>query len=147
MELEENWTSDVSQFAQKLLDTYASPGYCKQSSAAFANVAEVIRIIYDLMDHDSKDGSLKALQGMVLRHGFESSALQGELLDDVVPAIKSWTRRGIRVVIYSSGSVAVSLTWSQPLHFAFIGDGFSGRWCWCRLYAGRVSCLPSIVDV
>jgi enolase-phosphatase E1 len=58
----------------------------------------------DLMNRDVKDTSLKALQGMIWRSGFESGAIVAHVFDDVPPALAAWADSGLDVRIYSSGS-------------------------------------------
>lgn len=58
------------------------------------------------MDDDAKVGPLKTLQGLAWRDGYESGALQGELYDDVAPALRAWHAAGITLAVYSSGSEA-----------------------------------------
>ncbi|XZE18419.1 acireductone synthase [Pirellulaceae bacterium SH449] len=74
--------------------------------------------LQNLMAADSKSTGLKALQGLVWKSGFESGELRAELFPDVVPALNSWVSRGIRVHIYSSGSVL-----AQQLFFRFTTEG------------------------
>ena len=58
-----------------------------------------------LMDRDRKSPGLKALQGLIWQHGFTSGELQGQVYPDVPVAFEQWTRRGLKIYIYSSGSV------------------------------------------
>ncbi len=57
------------------------------------------------MDRDAKLTPLKALQGMIWRAGYAAGDLQGELYPDVAPALRRWTTMGLRLFVYSSGSV------------------------------------------
>ncbi|KAI8804297.1 2,3-diketo-5-methylthio-1-phosphopentane phosphatase [Cladochytrium replicatum] len=78
---------------------------------------------------DRKIGALKGFQGYMWRGGFESGAMQGDVYDDVVPALKQWTESlGCRVIIYSSGSIE-----AQKLLFKYNAKGdllhfFSGNY-------------------
>lgn len=58
-----------------------------------------------LMDRDSKATALKALQGRLWAHGYASGALRGEVYPDVPAALERWTRLGLGIWIFSSGSV------------------------------------------
>lgn len=61
------------------------------------------------MSRDVKAPYLKALQGYLWEAGYASGALKAPLFADVAPAIARWTGEeggGMRVMIYSSGSVA-----------------------------------------
>ncbi|MCQ8278406.1 acireductone synthase [Acetobacteraceae bacterium KSS8] len=57
------------------------------------------------MDEDAKIGPLKTLQGLVWRDGYEAGLLKAEIYPDVSPALRSWTEAGLRIAVYSSGSV------------------------------------------
>lgn len=57
------------------------------------------------MDSDTKATPLKSLQGIVWRHGYDAGELKGELYPDVAPCLRRWAAAGLRLCIYSSGSV------------------------------------------
>ena len=58
------------------------------------------------MSLNRKVGPLKELQGLLWKSGYESGMLKGIVYDDVVVALQSWKRLGIKVHVYSSGSIA-----------------------------------------
>jgi enolase-phosphatase E1 len=58
-----------------------------------------------LMDLDRKSPALKSLQGLIWERGYRSGELVGEIFADVSPALGRWRGAGLRVAIYSSGSV------------------------------------------
>ncbi|KAJ2798140.1 enolase-phosphatase E1 [Coemansia guatemalensis] len=70
------------------------------------------------MKSDRKIGALKALQGCIWRAGYESGQLQGVMFPDAVEAIRRWTAAGLKVFIYSSGSIE-----AQKLIFGFSDHG------------------------
>lgn len=93
--------------------------------------AEAIALVRDevlrLMDADSKSTGLKQLQGLIWRRGFESGELVAHLFPDVPGSLKNWSAVGIRLYVYSSGSVE-----SQKLFFGHTEFGnmlgcFSGH--------------------
>jgi len=51
-----------------------------------------------------KVAALKNLQGHIWRKGFSSGELVAQLFPDVLPMLKAWKDRGVKVYIYSSGS-------------------------------------------
>lgn len=57
------------------------------------------------IDADRKEPQLKALQGRIWRAGYESGALQGHVYPDAVAALQRWHAAGLRLFVYSSGSV------------------------------------------
>jgi|APTNR8051073442_1049403.scaffolds.fasta_scaffold08392_3 enolase-phosphatase E1 len=54
---------------------------------------------------DRKHPALKAIQGVVWRVGYENGLLKGHVYEDVPPALTRWKALGIKLGIYSSGSV------------------------------------------
>ncbi len=65
----------------------------------------VVNFVEQLMDGDSKATGLKSLQGLLWKSGFQSGELQSHLFDDVEPSLRQWNLAGLKLAIYSSGSV------------------------------------------
>jgi enolase-phosphatase E1 len=65
------------------------------------------------MDEDRKITPLKALQGILWRDGYASGELKAHLYPDAIEAIDAWRKSGLRIFIYSSGSID-----AQKLYFA-----------------------------
>jgi enolase-phosphatase E1 len=63
------------------------------------------RLMVRWIDEDQKIGPLKALQGMIWREGYETGEIQGHVYGDAVRALKRWRAKGLRLAVYSSGSV------------------------------------------
>ncbi len=70
------------------------------------------------MDEDAKVTPLKALQGMIWNSGYADGSIKGALYPDVAPALRRWVRGGLRLHVYSSGSVA-----AQKLLFGHTVEG------------------------
>jgi enolase-phosphatase E1 len=73
---------------------------------------------YRLMDADAKATGLKELQGLIWREGYNAGRLCSHVYPDVPPALAEWSRRGLDVRIYSSGSVT-----AQKVYFANTASG------------------------
>ena len=58
-----------------------------------------------LMDRDRKSTPLKELQGRIWKEGYARGELIGQVFDDVAAAFMRWQSRGVRIGIFSSGSV------------------------------------------
>jgi enolase-phosphatase E1 len=67
---------------------------------------------------DRKATPLKALQGMIWRQGYESGELKGHVYDDTPEFLRRCHDRGLRLYVYSSGSVD-----AQKLIFAHTAFG------------------------
>ena len=66
------------------------------------SVAEYLMFLIEV---DRKSTPLKALQGEIWQHGYESGELKSEMFPDVADALKRWYSEGKTIAIYSSGSV------------------------------------------
>ena len=70
------------------------------------------------IDEDRKITPLKTLQGMIWRHGYEAGELRGHVYEDTAPALRAWHGAGLRLYVYSSGSVE-----AQQLIFGYSTAG------------------------
>ena len=77
------------------------------------NLEEIIEVLLRYMDEDRKITTLKTLQGLIWEEGYKSGELHGHIYEDAVKGLKRWKSMGIKLYIYSSGSVA-----AQKLLFA-----------------------------
>jgi enolase-phosphatase E1 len=73
---------------------------------AALSTAEIIDILKRWIDEDRKVTPLKTVQGMIWEHGFQSGAFKGHIYDDAADVLQNWFDRGLKLYIYSSGSVA-----------------------------------------
>lgn len=78
---------------------------------AGAGTAEVVAALHAWMDGDVKATPLKTLQGQIWAQGFADGELSSHFFDDVVPALRTWTGRGVHLAVFSSGSVASQVPW------------------------------------
>jgi enolase-phosphatase E1 len=81
------------------------------SGQADAAPPEIAEILCGWLDSDVKAAPLKAAQGLVCAEGFRTGELHGEFFDDVPPALSAWHTKGIRLYVYSSGSVRNQQDW------------------------------------
>lgn len=70
-----------------------------------ATQAEMITQLIAWIDQDVKAGSLKTLQGYIWQKGFEEGAFTGHVYPDAYENLVKWHQAGIKLYIYSSGSV------------------------------------------
>ena len=80
-----------------------------------ANMVEYVEWLIAL---DRKSTGLKSLQGKIWRQGYEEGSLKAQVFEDVAPAFERWRERGLRISIFSSGSVL-----AQQLLFAHTEAG------------------------
>lgn len=58
------------------------------------------------IDEDRKETALKTLQGLIWAEGYADGTLQGHIYPDAADALQRWHADGLRLYVYSSGSVA-----------------------------------------
>lgn len=87
----------------------------ESSLPPFGNGAEYAR---HLMAGNSKATGLKLLQGVIWEEGYRSGELRSHVFPDVPPALAAWREAGIRLRVFSSGSVQ-----AQKLLFAHTEAG------------------------
>jgi len=71
-----------------------------------------------LISMDRKSTGLKSLQGKIWRQGYVKGTLKSQVFADVAPAFARWRERGLKISIFSSGSVL-----AQRLLFAHTEAG------------------------
>ncbi|MEU6641895.1 acireductone synthase [Saccharomonospora sp. NPDC046836] len=71
-----------------------------------AGTAEVVGVLHGWMDADQKIAPLKTLQGLIWQRGFAVGDLTTEFFPDVLTALRGWRQSGLRLAVFSSGSVA-----------------------------------------
>ncbi|MEQ9667210.1 acireductone synthase [Coleofasciculus sp. G2-EDA-02] len=77
-----------------------------------------IATLLEWIDGDRKHPALKSIQGLIWQEGFETGAFNAHLYPDVKPKLEEWTRSGLKLGIYSSGSIA-----TQKMFFSHTVEG------------------------
>ena len=70
---------------------------------------EAIGVLLGWIKADRKATPLKSLQGMIWREGYESGEIVAPLYPDAAAAMHAWHGQGLRLDIYSSGSVEAQI--------------------------------------
>jgi enolase-phosphatase E1 len=84
---------------------------------------EVVRLLQSWIDEDKKEGTLKMIQGKIWKTAFESGQIRSYIYPDVPENWEKWKRLGIRIYIFSSGSIE-----AQKLLFRYSEAGdLTGR--------------------
>ncbi|KAJ1218732.1 hypothetical protein NDU88_006309 [Pleurodeles waltl] len=81
-------------------------------------IQAVVNNVHWQMSHDRKTTALKQLQGHMWKAAYTNGQIKGEVYDDVVPAVRKWREAGLKVYIYSSGSIE-----AQKLLFGYSIEG------------------------
>jgi enolase-phosphatase E1 len=66
---------------------------------------EVIATLQRWIDEDQKITPLKALQGLIWQAGYAAGDFKGHIYDDALEGLQRWHAAGIKLYVYSSGSV------------------------------------------
>lgn len=66
---------------------------------------QLVATLLRWIDEDRKITPLKALQGLIWEEGYRRGELQGHIYPDACERLRHWHAQGIRLYVYSSGSV------------------------------------------
>ncbi|MEY3219114.1 MAG: hypothetical protein RIT27_471 [Pseudomonadota bacterium] len=78
----------------------------------------VIEILIQWIDQDKKITPLKALQGLIWEKGYQNNDYQGHLYQDAFECLQKWKQNGLKLYVFSSGSIK-----AQQLLFAHTAFG------------------------
>ncbi|OMQ19911.1 acireductone synthase [Serratia oryzae] len=92
---------------------------CEELAQPQADHEQLIAALYRFMDEDRKSTALKTLQGIIWRSGYHNGDFRGHLYPEVAGRLAAWQQQGVRLYVYSSGSVE-----AQRLLFGYseVGD-------------------------
>ena len=84
---------------------------CLAQTAAIAGIAAgdeaaILRELHAWIAADRKDTPLKTLQGAIWEAGYRDGSLRGHVYSDAVDSLRAWHAAGVKLYLYSSGSVA-----------------------------------------
>ncbi len=123
---------------------------CPSSTAELSTPAEAARQFLSWMDEDRKITPLKTLQGVIWREGYRSGELKAHLYPDAVEAMRAWHRRGLRLCIYSSGSIEAQklyLTYSVAGDLTPLLDGYFDTTSGAKNEPGSYAKIASAIGV
>jgi enolase-phosphatase E1 len=103
--LEDACASKDPRFAEAVRQLRQEHEVERGSGAAIPEFGNGASYARHLMEQDRKSTGLKALQGLIWEDGYRTGELKGEVYPDVPEALRSWKEKGIRLRIFSSGSV------------------------------------------
>ncbi len=86
----------------------------------------IVALLTRWIDEDRKTGPLKSLQGLIWREGFAAGELHGHLYEDARDELRRWHSAGLRLYVYSSGSVAAQRLLFGNTPFGDLCGLFSG---------------------
>jgi enolase-phosphatase E1 len=96
-------------FVKEVLFPFARarlPAFCESGAEVLNEVpAPRLETLLGWMDRDEKVTALKAIQGMLWEEGYTSGEIVAELYPEVAGLLRRWARAGVKLFVYSSGSV------------------------------------------
>ena len=125
----EGTTSSIS-FVADVLFPYARARLARYCAAHPEEVAPILAEVQAIepgdpiatmtrwIDEDRKITPLKTLQGLIWDAGFREGAFRGHVYPDAVAGLRRWHAAGLKLCVFSSGSVA-----AQKLIFGFSEAG------------------------
>jgi len=84
----------------KLLDEVRS-----EALAPEADTEAVIAQLLQWIEEDKKVTALKTLQGLIWEAGYKDGSFKGHVYSDTRPSLQGWQESGLKLYVYSSGSV------------------------------------------
>ncbi|WP_455217819.1 acireductone synthase [Kaarinaea lacus] len=86
----------------------------------------IIAQLEQWIDQDRKVTALKTLQGLLWEEGYRQGDFQGHIYPDACEQLKTWHEKGIKLYIYSSGSVYAQKLLFGHTEFGDLNKLFSG---------------------
>lgn len=93
---------------------------------AEASTEQIINQLLQWIAEDKKVTPLKTLQGMVWQQGYQTGAFTGHLYADAAEQLQHWHQLGIKLFVYSSGSVQAQQLLFQYSDYGDLTPLFSG---------------------
>lgn len=90
----------------------------REAGLISASQDAIIALLQRWIDEDRKSTALKALQGMIWKQGYENGDYRAHIYPEVAAKLRAWREQGLRIYVYSSGSVE-----AQKLFFGFSQAG------------------------
>ena len=90
----------------------------REAGLVEAERQEIIELLLQWIDEDRKSTALKALQGMIWKDGYTAGDYRAHVYPEVAARLRDWRADGLRLYVYSSGSVP-----AQQLFFRYSEAG------------------------
>ena len=98
----------------------------RQLAGGSLSDAQLVATLLRWIQEDRKLGPLKALQGLLWEAGYRQGDFQGHVYEDVPRKLREWKERGLRLYVYSSGSVHAQKLLFGHTRFGDLTPLFSG---------------------
>lgn len=93
---------------------------------ALSDTDAIIKQLLQWMTDDQKITPLKAIQGMIWQLGYSNGDFKGHIYEDAYQALTHWKKAGIKLHVYSSGSVKAQKLLFGHTHYGDLTHLFNG---------------------
>jgi enolase-phosphatase E1 len=97
---------EIAKLEEEVRKAWRVDSQAEASGVTFREDGPVLAYLLYLINVDRKLTPLKELQGRIWAEGYGKGELQAPLFPDVPAALRRWHRDGLKLAVYSSGSVA-----------------------------------------
>lgn len=87
---------------------------------------QLVAQLMQWIDEDRKVTPLKALQGLIWEHGYHAGDFRGHVYPDAEKWLRAWQAQGLRLYVFSSGSVHAQKLLFGHTEFGDLTPLFSG---------------------
>lgn len=98
----------------------------KEAGLIEASRQEIIEMLLRWIDEDRKSTALKALQGMIWKDGYEAGDYRAHVYPEVPARLRAWRAQGLKLYVYSSGSVPAQKLFFRYSEAGDLGPLFAG---------------------
>lgn len=98
----------------------------KEAGIIEASRQEIIEMLLRWIDEDRKSTALKALQGMIWKDGYEAGDYRAHVYPEVPARLRAWRAQGLKLYVYSSGSVPAQKLFFHHSEAGDLGPLFAG---------------------
>ena len=98
----------------------------RQMAGADLDDSQLVDVLQRWIQEDRKVGPLKGLQGLLWEEGYRRGDFQGHVYEDAARQLRAWHARGLRLYVYSSGSVHAQMLLFGHTRFGDLTSLFRG---------------------
>lgn len=98
----------------------------KEAGIIEASRQEIIEMLLRWIDEDRKSTALKALQGIIWKDGYEAGDYRAHVYPEVPARLRAWRAQGLKLYVYSSGSVPAQKLFFHHSEAGDLGPLFAG---------------------
>lgn len=114
--------NEVKQAFADVIDIAA-----REDGKHLTTTEEVLACLKHWSDEDRKLTPLKTVQGVIWKSGYESAQITGHVYEDVPTALNQWRTLGLKIGVFSSGSVAAQKLLFRYSDFGDLSGHFSNH--------------------